>query len=148
MPSEAPEVFEQEGTPDESANVALVRARLQAVEDNQLTAYLSTMADDFEMLTLDHSQPVRGKDPAERTFKTLRNSIGDLDTVVYNAWGVQQFVVLQYSVAGLQLAPLGRIPFVPNRLFNARVVDIAEIRNHKITRIWRYDSSGALEPSK
>jgi len=51
-------------------------------------------------------------------------------------------------VAGLQLAPLGRITFVPNRLFNSRVVDIFEIRNHKITRLWRYDDSGAVEPSK
>jgi len=148
MPTGTPEVFEQEGTAEESANVALVRVRLQAVEDNQLSAYLSTMADDIEMLTLDHSQPIRGKGPAERVFRTLRNSIGDLDTVVRNAWGVQQFAVLEYSVAGLQLAPLGRIPFVPNRLFNARVVDIFEIRNNKITRIWRYDDSGALEPSK
>ena len=148
MPSGPPEVLEQEGTPEESANVALVRARIQAIEDNKLSAYLSTMAGDFEFLTLDNSQPVRGKDSAERVFRALRNSIGDLDTVVRNAWGVQQFAVLEYSVAGLQLAPLGRITFVPNRLFNSRVVDIFEIRNHKITRLWRYDDSGAVEPSK
>jgi len=144
----APQVFEQAGVPEETANVALVRAMLKALEDNQESAFLSTLASDVEVFTLDRPEPVRGKDPMERLFKTMRKAIGDLDTVVQNAWGVQQFAVVEYSIAGLQLARLGRISFVPNRLFNARLVDIAEMRNGKIARIWRYDDSGSLEPSK
>jgi len=146
--SGAPQVLEQAGAPEETANVALVRAMLKALEDNQEAAFLSTLASDVEVFTLDRPQPVRGKDPMERLFKTMRKAIGDLDTVVQNAWGVQQFAVVEYSIAGLQLARLGRISFVPNRLFNARLVDIAEMRNGKIARIWRYDDSGSLEPSK
>jgi ketosteroid isomerase-like protein len=148
VPGGPAQVFEQEGTPKEAASIALMRAMLQALEDNKESAYLSTMANDVEIFTLDRAQPVRGKDPVERLFRTLRKTIGDLDTVVHNAWGVQQFAVVEYSIAGLQLAPLGRIPFVPNRLFSTRLVDVAEVRNGKITRIWRYDDSGALEPSK
>ncbi len=148
VPGGPPQVFEQEGTPEEAANIALMRAMLQALEDNKESAYLSTIANDVEVFTLDRAQPVRGKDALERLFRTLRKSIGDLDTVVHNGWGVQQFAVVEYSIAGLQLSPLGRLPFVPNRLFGTRLVDIAEIRSGKITRIWRYDDSGALEPSK
>jgi ketosteroid isomerase-like protein len=141
-------VFEQLGTPEETANVEVMRAMLQALEDNQEPAFLSALSNDVEVFTLDRAQPVRGKNPLERLFKTLRKSIGDLDTVVQNKWGVQQFAVVEYSIAGLQVAPLGRIPFVPNRLFSTRVVDIAEVRDGKIARIWRYDDSGTLEPSK
>ncbi len=148
VPDGPPQVFEQSGTSEEAGNVALVRAMLQALEDNQESAYLSTLASDVEVFTLDRVEPVRGKDAWQRLFRRMRKSIGDLDTVVPNAWGVQQFAVVEYSIAGLQLASLGRIPFVPNRLFSTRVVDIAEIRDGKITRIWRYDDSGALEPSK
>jgi ketosteroid isomerase-like protein len=148
VPAGPPQVFEQEGTPEEAASIALMRAMLQALEDNKESAYLSTMANDVEIFTLDRTQPVRGKDAVERLFRTLRRTIADLDTVVHNAWGVQQFAVVEYSIAGLQLAPLGRIPFVPNRLFSTRLVDVAEVRNGKITRIWRNDDSGALEPSK
>ena len=148
VPSGPPQVFEQQGTPEEAANIALIRAMLQALEDNKESAYLSTLANDVEVFTLDRAQPVHGKDALERLFRSLRRSIGDLDTVVHNGWGFQQFAVVEYSIAGLQIAPFGRIPFVPNRLFSTRLVDIAEIRGGKITRIWRYDDSGALEPSK
>ncbi len=144
----APQVFEQAGTPEETANVALVRAMLKALEDNQESGFLSTLASDVEVFTLDRPEAVCGKDALERLFKTMRKAIGDLDTVVHNAWGVQQFAVVEYSIAGLQLARLGRISFVPNRLFSARLVDIVEVRDAKIARIWRYDDSGALEPSK
>jgi hypothetical protein len=147
-PSGPSQLFEQAGTPDEAANVALMRAMLQALEDNQESTYMSNLATDVEIFTLDRAQPVRGRDACLRLFKTMRRSIGDLDTVVPNSWGVQQFAVVEYSIAGLQLAALGRIPFVPNRLFNTRGVDIAEIRDGRISRIWRYDDSGALEPNK
>ena len=148
IPSGAPQLYEQAGTPEEATNVALFRALLKALEDNQESAFLSTLASDVEVFTLDRAKPVRGKDALERLFKSMRKAIGDLDTVVHNAWGVQQFAVVEYSIAGLQLAPLGRIAFVPNRLFSIRLVEIAEVREGKIARIWRYDDSGALEPSK
>lgn len=148
VPNGPSQVFEQVGSSEEAAGVALMRAMLQSLEDNRESAYISTVADDVELFTLDRAQPARGKDSVERLFKAMRKSIGDLDTVVQNAWGVQQFAVVEYSVAGLQLAPFGRIPFVPNRLFNTRVVDLAEIHDGRIARIWRYDDSGALEPSK
>lgn len=144
MPIAAPQVFERRGGPEEAANVTPMRAMLQALEDNNPSAYASTMANDIEVFTLDSARPARGKDASERPFRMMRKSIGDLDTVVHNAWGVQQFAVVEYSIGGLQLAPLGRIPFAPNRLFHTQVVDIAEIRNGKITRVWRYDDSGAL----
>src|SRR5262249_8776485 len=47
--SGAPQVLEQGGTPEETANVALVRAMLKALEDNRESAFLSTLANDVEV---------------------------------------------------------------------------------------------------
>ena len=146
LPTGPVELFEQRGTPEEAANVKLLRGMLQALEDNQEAAYLSAFASDVEVLTADRPQPVRGREALERLFKSMRRAIGDLDTVVQNAWGVRQFAIVEYSIAGLQLARLGRLSFVPNRLFSTRVVDIAEVQGGKIVRLWRYDDSGSLEP--
>jgi steroid delta-isomerase-like uncharacterized protein len=146
VPAGPPEIIEQGGTPLEASHVAVVRGTLDALENNNPSAFLSSFADDIDVFTLDHQRPVHGRDPLERMFNTLHKSIGDLDTVVQNTWGVQQHVLVEYAIAGLQLAPIGRTPFVPNRLLSTRLVDIVEVRDGKIARFWRYDDSGALEP--
>jgi hypothetical protein len=140
-PSPDPEprrVFERSGTQDEGTNVATVRAMIQALEDDKETDFLSTMVDDVEVFTLDSAEAVRGKDAARAHFRTLRKSIRLLDTVIQNAWGVQSFVILEYAIAGLQLAPLRRIAFAANHPLHTQFVDIAEMHGGKIARIWRY----------
>jgi steroid delta-isomerase-like uncharacterized protein len=148
VPKGPPEIVEREGTPLETSNLAVVRGALDALENNNEPVFLSSFAADIDVFTLDHQRPVHGKDPLERMFNTLHKSIGDLDTVVQNAWGAQQYVLVEYAIAGLQLAPIARTPFVPNRLLSTRLADIAEVRDGKIARIWRYDDAGTLEPSK
>jgi hypothetical protein len=138
------QVFERSGTPDEATNVATMRAMTQALEDDKEADFLSTMADDVEVFTLDSAGVVRGKDAARAHFRTLRKSIRLLDTVIQNAWGVQSFVILEYAIAGLQLAPLRRIAFAANHPLHTQFVDIAEIQNGKIARIWRYADPAAF----
>jgi steroid delta-isomerase-like uncharacterized protein len=147
-PSKTPtmeaQVLEQAGASQEAANVAVARAMLQALEDRAEPAYLSAVANDVEISTLDRAEPARGREAAARLFRAMHRSIGDLDTVVQNAWGVQDFAIVEYSISGLQVAPLGRMPFVPSRLLHIQGVDVAEIHDGKITQIWRYDDSGVL----
>jgi len=139
-----PEVYEQSGAPAESVNVRVVRAMLQALEGNQEAAFLSTLADDVEVWLPARAEVARGKDAARSYFKTMRTSIGDLDTVVQNIWGLQDLVVIEYSIAGMQWRPFGHAPFQQGRLIDARVAEIAEVRDGTIERVWRYDDSGAL----
>ncbi len=136
--TETPQIFERSGTPEETANVALVRAMIQALEDGNEKAFLATMNDDLAISTSDHAEPSTGKGAARDYFRTMRGSIRHLDTVIQNAWGVGSFVVLEYAITGLQQAPLPRVPFAAGRPLHTQFVDIAEIEGGRIAHIWRY----------
>jgi ketosteroid isomerase-like protein len=140
VPAGAPQMFERSGSPQEKANIATFRAMLQALEDNQESAFLATMSDDVGVFTLDE-EPRRGKDEARGAFRTLRRAVRQLDTVVENAWGVGGFGVVEYAITGLQIAPLHRISLAGSgglHPLHSQYADIVELRGGKIARIWRY----------
>jgi ketosteroid isomerase-like protein len=135
------ERLEQVGTPVEMANVGVVRAQLDALEAKDEQAYLASMTDDVEIHTSERAAgPTRGKQAAKAYYRTLDHAIAQLDTTVRNAWGITTFVVVEYSIDGLQLAPLGSVPLMPDRVVGLHVVDVDEISGGRIERIWRYDN--------
>lgn len=133
-----PRMHERQGTAEEAANVKTVRGAIQALEDGDENAYVSAMAEDVDVFTLDHAEPVHGKQAAHAYFRVMRGGIRLLDTVIENAWGVESFVVAEYSINGLQLAPLPRVPFSAGRSIHTQYADVVELRDGKIVRIWRY----------
>jgi ketosteroid isomerase-like protein len=135
-----PQVFEQTGSGDEKNNVVLARSALDALENNDQAAYLAAMTDDVEVHTLERGQPLRGKDDVRAYFKAIRKAIGQLDTTVDNAWGVAQFVVVEYEITGEQLSPIGWLAPQRDRVIRLHVVDVAELPEGKIGRLWRYDN--------
>jgi len=144
VPAATPQVIEQTGSPDESAPVTIVRSALDGLEGNNEGAYVAAMADDVEIHTQGRAQPARGKDEAKAYFKAMRKAIGQLDTTVDNAWGVAQYAVVEYSIAGEQLGPIGWIPAQRDKVVRMELVDIAEVREGKIIRIWRYDNPSQI----
>lgn len=140
----APQVFEQTNSPDEKNNVAAVHAALDALENNNLAGYVATMTDDIEVYTLGRAQPMRGKDDMRASFKALHKAIGQLDTTVHNEWGIAQFAVVEYDIAGEQLGPIGWIAVQRENVVRLHVVDVVEIRNAKIARVWRYDNPAEI----
>jgi len=146
-PSGEPQVVEQTGSSDEMANVALVRRALDALESNKEADYVAAMADATELQTLERA-PAKGQAEARAYFKSARKAIGQLDTTVLNAWGVGPFAVVEYTLAGELLGPLGSIPFQRDKVVRLEVVDVCEIASGKILRTWRYDNPAqAIEPS-
>jgi hypothetical protein len=136
-----PQVLEHGGTKEEAANVAVARGALQALEDDKESAFVSSMADDLEVLTPGSSQTLHGKSGARTYFRSTRKSIRQLDTVVQNAWGVGSFVVVEYALAGLQSASSRRQGGPADGALHplqVHYVDIAELRSGTIARIWRY----------
>jgi len=136
-----PQMLERAGSAQETANVGAFHAMLRALEDNQEAAFLASMTDDVSVFMLDAADPIRGKDEARSYFKNLRRAVRQVDTVVENAWGVGSFAIVEYSITGLQIAPLRRIPFAGGsglHPLHTQFVDIAEIHGGKIARIWRY----------
>jgi ketosteroid isomerase-like protein len=135
-----PQVFEQTGAPGENDNVASVRASLDAFENNNLPGYLAAMTDDVEVYVSERAQPLRGKDDARAYYRTMHKAIGQLDTTIANAWGIAQFAVVEYDIAGEQLGPIGWIPARRDNVVRFHVVDVVEVRDGKIARVWRYDN--------
>jgi len=143
----APEIRERSGTPEEAANVALVRDMLQALEGDKEAAFLSTLADDVAVTAFDGVEAIRGQAAARAYFRSTRRSIRELDTVVENVWGVRSFAIAEYALTGLQVAPWNRVP-VPKdgtlHPIHAQFVDVAEIALGKVTHIWRYADPSAF----
>jgi ketosteroid isomerase-like protein len=137
----APRVrLEQTGSPVEMSNVATMRASLDALETKDEAAYLASMTEDVEIYTLERGDPMRGRAGAAAYYTAMDHTIGQLDTTITHVWGIASFVVVEYSIAGLQLGPVGWVPFVRDRVLGLHVVDVAEFRDGRIARIWRYDN--------
>ncbi|HXN32990.1 MAG TPA: nuclear transport factor 2 family protein, partial [Polyangiaceae bacterium] len=133
----APHVFEQTGSPDEKKNVAVVAAHLDALEGNREADYVAGVTDDVELNTPEH-EPRLGKEAFQAYFKGMHKAVSQLDTTIQNSWGAAQFAIVEYFISGEQIGPIGWIPAQRNKVVRLQTADIAEIRDGKIARVWRY----------
>jgi hypothetical protein len=134
------QVFEQTGSAEERAAVDAVKASLDALENDQLTAFLGTMTDDVALSTLEHPDPIKGKDAQKGYYVASHRSIGQLDTTVENAWGTGSFAIVEYSIAGEQLGAIGWVPRQRSSVVRMMVTDVAQVVDGKIARLWRFDN--------
>ncbi len=140
MPSGPPQYIDPKVEQD---NVATVRGALDALESNE-NAFLDSLTDDVEVYTLERSEPARGKEEARAYFKALHKAIAQLDTTMRNGWNVAQFGIVEYTIDGDQRGPLGWIPQQHDQVIRLHIVDVDEIRDGKIARVWRYDNPGEI----
>jgi hypothetical protein len=128
------------GAPSTSVapNTGVVRAMLRDLEDKKEADFLATLADGIEVFTQDRALPMTGREAERGYYRSLHKALRQLDTVIESAWDVGRFAVVEYAITGMQRTAWGRIPFVPDRALNLRFVDVAEIGDSKVTRIWRY----------
>jgi hypothetical protein len=138
--SPSPRVFEQASSSAEQNHVLTVRAALDALENDDLQAYEAAVADDVEIHTLERGRPLRGKGDLAAYFKAMHKAIGQLDTTVTDAWGVGDFVVIEYMIAGEQLGPIDWVAAQRDRTLVLHVVDVVDVLAGKIVSTWRYDN--------
>jgi hypothetical protein len=141
-PTGPAQVFEQTqpASADEQKDLTVVRSWFDALENRKEVDYVGSVTDGFEVDDLEHSEPARGKEAARTYYKALHKAVGQLDTTVDNGWGVDRFAVVEYSIAGEQLGPIGWIPAQRDKVFSLELVDICEISAGQIARVWRYDN--------
>jgi SnoaL-like domain/SnoaL-like polyketide cyclase len=125
-------------------NVATVRTALAALENLSDSAYVDTMADDVEVDVLDRAEPARGKEEQRAYFKATHKAIAQLDTSIDNTFAAGPYAVVEYSITGEQLAPIGWVPLQRDRVVRLHVVDVTEVQNAKIARVWRYDNPSEM----
>ena len=136
--------LEQARTAEETANVAVVRASLEAFENKNEAAYLAALTDDVEVTLPEGARPMRGKADARAHLKAMHGAIRELDTSVDNAWGIGGFVVVEYHVVGEQRGALSWVPAQKDNLLKMFVVDVAELQGGRIARMWRYDNPSQI----
>jgi hypothetical protein len=148
VPTEPPQAFEQTHSTDETHDLVVARAPIDALEGASEAAYLASFADDAQIDTPQRPTPLHGKDDLRAYFKSIRRAIGQLDTTIENAWSVGQFTIVEYSIAGEQIGPIAWIPALHDRVVRLQIVDIAELRDGKITHVWRYDNPSQILSSQ
>ncbi len=140
-PPAHPEVTQHSGSIEESSNVAVARGILRALQDDQESAFVASFAEAAEVTTIGRNETVRGRAGARSSFRAIRKSIRQLDTVFHNAWGVGRFAIVEYTLAGLQTASSSRTGAAPGGSMHPlqlHCVDVDELEAGKITHIRRY----------
>jgi ketosteroid isomerase-like protein len=145
-PSGEREIVEQSRSAEEKTNLATVRASLEALAAGDEDAYLGKMADDLELVAPASAKPIRGKRAAQAYFRAMRGAIANLDTTVDKIWGIGRYVAVEYHLVGEQRGPIGWIPAQRDSLIKMFVVDIVEVVDRRIVRVWRYDNPGQILP--
>jgi hypothetical protein len=148
-PAAPPQVYEQppiaaSSDAGDDKRLPVVRSWLDALENDNEAAYVGAVTDDVEVHTQELPLPARGKQPMKAYYKAIHQAIGQLDTTVDNGWDVAPFAIVEYSVAGEQLGPIGWIPAQRDKVVRLELVDICEVTNGKIARVWRYDNPSQI----
>jgi ketosteroid isomerase-like protein len=146
-PKDARKTVEQTGSPEEKANLAPVHEALDALENGDEAPYLATMTDDVELTTVEIAEPARGRASARRYFRAMRKAIANLDTQIDNIWAIGQFVVVEYHIVGEQRGPIAWVPAQKDNLLKLFVVDVMQLQDSKIARVWRYDNPAQIASS-
>lgn len=142
IPTGPTQVVDQTGQEPDSA--ATVRSALDALENTSESAFVDLMADDVEVHTLDRAEPARGRDEQRAYFKTIHKTIAQLDTTVENGLSVGPYAIVEYSITGEQVAPIGWVPLQRDRVVKLHIVEVDEVVNAKIARVWRYDNPNEM----
>jgi|HubBroStandDraft_4_1064222.scaffolds.fasta_scaffold50703_2 ketosteroid isomerase-like protein len=130
---------------DETKDVDVVKSAFDSLENLSEAGYVGAMADDVEVYSLEHAAPVmHGKADAKAYYKAMHKAIGQLDTTIMGEWGVGKFAIVEYSIAGEQIGPIQWIPAQRDKVVRFELVDICELRDGKIARVWRYDNPGQV----
>jgi ketosteroid isomerase-like protein len=143
-PTGPPERFERAGSAQEDRGAATVRRSLDALENNDEPGYLATMTDDVEWVTPEATLPLHGAAVPRGYFRTMRKAVGNLDTQIDHAWSAGPYVAVEYRITGEQRGPIGWVPAQKNRLVELRVIDVCELRDAKIVRLWRYEDPASI----
>jgi hypothetical protein len=133
-----------DATPQQPDLVPVVRTALDAFENTAEAAYDAQMDESIEIHTLERAEPARGKEAQVAYFKMMHKAIAQLDATVQNGWSVGSFAIVEYTLAGEQLGPIGWVPLQRYRVIKKHNLDVDEIQNGRIVHVWRYDNPTEL----
>jgi predicted ester cyclase len=139
-PAASPSLTVAGGTPEEKADVGIVNASWDALEAKNEAGYLAPIADGIEVIRLDRTAPERGKEERRKYFRWVTQGVSSLSQTPLNAWGAGNFVIEEYTIAGVHSGKLTPNPPSGHAL-RLHYLDIDEMKDGKIVRTWVYGNS-------
>jgi predicted ester cyclase len=128
------------GTPEEKANVTLVNASWDALEDKNESGYMAPFADAIEVTRMDRLGVEKGREDRRKFFRWVATGISSLAQTPLNAWGAGPYVIEEYTFTGVHSGALTSSPPSGHAL-RLHYVDIDEMQNGKVVHIWTYGNS-------
>lgn len=123
-----------QGSPRESANVALVRNNLGALNSRNESAFLASMSEDAMVDELMQPQPSARKENAKDWFEMWTRAVPDASFEITNVEGIGEFVLLEGVVHGTLKGPLGYLS-PANREFTVHRAMLVHVEGEKLSRI-------------
>jgi uncharacterized protein (TIGR02246 family) len=122
------------GSPEESRNVALVKASFAALDSRDEAAFLSGIADDAVLDEMTEPQPYAGRQNVRVWFARWTAAVPDARTEIVTIHGIGDSVLVEAVVRGTLKGPLGRLspsttPFAVHR------AAIVQVKDGKLARI-------------
>ncbi len=138
MPTAPPQVID--AADQQADNAAIVRVARDAFDTDSESAYVDAMTEDVEVHTLDRAEPRRGREERRAYFKAMIKAIAQLDTTIDSSLSVGPYAIVEYSLTGEQLGPIGWVPMQQNRVVKLHILEVDEVQNSKIAKVWRYEN--------
>jgi hypothetical protein len=129
---------EQTNSQEEAANVKVFAAAIDALDNNE-AGFAAAFADSVDVSTLRSVTPMVGKKHVLAYYRTMHATIDGLDATIDNRWGVGKYAIVEYHVVGRQRAKYEYVP-VKDPVIKLYFLEIAELRDGKVARLWRYDN--------
>jgi steroid delta-isomerase-like uncharacterized protein len=142
VPAKA-DVFVADGTEQEKKNVHTLNASYDALEAKNDAGFLAPFADDVDVFRLDRVAPERGKDERRKFAKWVERGLSSLAQNPTNAWGVGPYAIEEYTITGVNSGPIAGTPPSGHSL-QLHYVDVDEMKDDKIVRVWTYGNSMEL----
>jgi steroid delta-isomerase-like uncharacterized protein len=131
------------GTPDEDKNADLAKTFATVLEKKDVKAFLDSMTDDSTYDMNVSPNAMAGKKDGEKWFTMMTKAFPDIKSTVSNAWGVEDYVIDEYTMTGTQkgaiTGPSGTIPATGKQV-NLHGVEILQFKDGKMTHGWGFEN--------
>jgi steroid delta-isomerase-like uncharacterized protein len=131
------------GTPDEDKNVEVGKALVAAMNAKKEADYLALNADDLVFDDFTAPVSLHGGAELKTWFKMFTTAFPDLNVNLANAWGVEDFLIMESTVTGTQKGALHGAA-VTNKPVTLHSLDIGQVKEGKLSRGWTYGNAVEL----
>lgn len=129
----------------ETANVATVRAMMEAGNKHDFKAMETFMADNYKLIDVGQPQDL-DKKAAMAASKEFLGAFKDLQATASDVWAAGDYVVIVGRIDGTNTGPMPSmgIAKATNKKISGRFLEICKIENGKVTEDWLFYNTAAV----